>query len=106
MKKRKGYIFTNKKHSNRAAMSLILGVICMLSLFAVVFMTFRARGEAQTGFGVTGILATLFSITGLVLAILPIREGKYYLPVPILGIVLNGLSLAWISLILYMGANV
>ncbi len=105
MQKRKGYKFTNKTQSKRAIMSLILGIISLISLFAAIWRTFRAGGQATVGYGFTGLLATLFSLTGLVLAILPIYEKKYYYLIPILGVVVNVLALAWISLILSMGAN-
>ena len=104
MKKRKGYKFTNKTHSKRGTMSLILGILVLVSLFVAVLLTFRA-GNAARGYGVTGLLCTLFALAGLVLGVLPIYEKRYYLIVPILGLVANGLALAWISLILYMGAN-
>ena len=37
MKKRRNYIFTNKKHSDKAIMSTILGIISTASLGIVIF---------------------------------------------------------------------
>ena len=65
MKKRKGYIFTNKKHSERAVMATILGVISLAALGTVVFMSYLGGGEAKTGYGFTGLFATVFSVAGL-----------------------------------------
>lgn len=105
MKKRKGYIFTNKRHSDRGIMSTILGAISLAALGAVVFLAYRSGGEAAPGFGVTGILALIFSLTGVVLGILTIRDKNYYRLFPVLGTLLNLLALGGISLILYAGAN-
>ena len=105
MKKRKNYIFTNKRHSNRAIMSTILGTISLASLGIVVFMAYRNGGQAAVGFGFTGVLATLFSLVGLVLGVVTIRDRDYYRLFPVLGTALNLASLGSISLILYAGAR-
>lgn len=100
---RRNYIFTNKKHSHRAIMSTILGSISTISLVIVVYMTYQQNGEATVGYGVTGLLATLFSLTGLILGIVTVRNKEYYRIFPWLGIALNLLALGGISLILYVG---
>ena len=102
MKNRK-YIYTNKKHSQKAIMSVILGIISLGSVILALYLTSRAGGEAENGYGVTGLLATLFSFVGLILGILTVRENVYYRFFPILGIILNVLCLVCISMILYLG---
>lgn len=103
---KRNFIFTNKKHSHRAIMSVILGSISMISMFIVVYMTYKRDGDATVGYGVTGLLATLFSLVGLVLGILTAKEKVYYRLFPWLGIVLNTLVLAGVGLILYMGSGI
>ena len=105
MKKRKGYIFTNKKHSERAIMATILGIISLISLGIVIFRAYLGGGEAPAGFGFTGVLAMLFSVVGLCLGVVTFREKDYFRLFPVLGILLNLLSLGSLSLILYVGAN-
>ena len=104
-KKRKGYIFTNKKHSNRAVMATILGVISLASLVAVIFLSYLSGGEADVGYGFTGLLSTLFSLVGLCMGIVTVRDSDYYRLFPVLGILLNLAALGGVSLILYAGAN-
>lgn len=101
---RKSYMFTNKKHSQRAIMSTILGVISTVSIGIVVYLTYLHGGEATVGYGVTGLLATLFSLVGLILAVVTVRDKTYYRLFPWLGIVLNLVALGSISLILYFGS--
>ena len=105
MKKRKNYIFTNKRHSERSIMSTILGVISLLSLGAVIFLSYRNHGVAETRFGFTGILALVFSTVGIVMGILSWRDKNCYRLFPVLGTLLNLLALFSISIILYAGAN-
>lgn len=105
MAHKRGYIFTNKKHSEKAIMSTILGIISLVSLVIVVYLTYRQGGNAPTNYGFTGLLVTLFSLIGLILGILTVKEKDMYHFFPWLGIVLNLLALGGISFILYIGAN-
>lgn len=99
---RRNYIFTNKKHSHRAIMSTILGMISIVSIGIVVYLTYQRGGEATVGYGVTGLLATLFSLAGLFLGIVTLRDKGYYRLFPWLGTILNLLVLGCIGFILYL----
>lgn len=105
MKKRKGYIFTNKRQSERAIMATILGVITTLSLIAVIHLSFIQKGDTPISYGLTGFLSMIMSLTGLVLGIVTALEKNYYKLFPTLGIVLNLISLAGIGFIVYAGMN-
>ena len=105
MKIRKNYIFTNKKNSKRAIMAVILGVISLVSLGTVVFLSGLSGGSAKISYGFTGLLAAVFSLVGLLLGVVTIQNKDYYRLFPSLGILLNFLALAAVSLILYAGAN-
>lgn len=103
--KKRSYIFTNKKHSERAIMSTILGTISIISLIIVIYLTYLQEGTAAGGYGVTGLLATLFSLTGLILGVLTLREKEYFRFFPWLGTILNLIALGGISMILYVGTT-
>lgn len=85
-------------------MSTILGIISLTSLVTVIILTYRRDGDALTGYGVTGILATIFSLTGLGLGIATAREKDRYHLFSWLGIFFNLAVLAGVSFILYVGA--
>lgn len=102
---KRNYIFTNKRHSQRAIMSTILGTISTISLGIVVYLTYLRDGEATVGYGVTGLLATLFSLVGLILGIVTVRDKGYYRLFPWLGVILNLVALGTISFILYFGSR-
>lgn len=105
MKKRKGYIFTNKKHSERAIMATILGILSLGALAFVVVSSYLSAGEAGMNYGYTGLLATLFSLVGLCLGIVTVKDKNYYRFFPVMGILLNLAALGSVSLILYAGAR-
>ena len=86
-------------------MSVILGIISLVSLGVVVFLAYRTGGEAAAGYGFTGVLATIFSLIGLVLGAVTVHEKNYYRFFPVAGIALNLLALGMLSLILYMGSR-
>lgn len=103
--RKKSYKFTNKKHSDKAIMATILGIISLVSLGIVVYLAYSKGGVAPEGYGFTGLLATIFSFIGLVLGITTLQEKEQFKLFPWLGVILNVLSLGSIALILYMGSR-
>ncbi|MBR5596132.1 MAG: hypothetical protein IKW30_01845 [Lachnospiraceae bacterium] len=104
MEQSRRYRFTNKKHPEKGIMSVILGIISLVSIWIAVYQTFLARGEAATNMGVVGLTITIFSVIGLVLGYIAKKEQDKFMFFPYLGMVLNVLALAGISVILYAGA--
>lgn len=86
-------------------MSVILGIISLAALVAVVFLSYRSGGEAAVKYGFTGVLATFFSMAGLIMGVLTACDKSYYRFFPVLGVMLNTLALGGVSLILYAGVN-
>ena len=104
MEHTKGYKFTNKKHPEKGIMSMVLGVISLVSIAVAVYQTYLAKGSAGSNMGIVGVVVTVFAITGLVLGYLGKNEPDTFKFFSILGLVLNVLALAGISVILYAGA--
>lgn len=103
MGRKSGYIFTNKKHSNRAIMATILGVISTLSLIAVLYLTYARGGIAPVNYGWTGLFIAIFSLVGLILAVMTALEKDLYRLFSTLGIVLNLVAFVGIILVVYAG---
>ena len=101
----RGYIFTNKKHSDKAIMSTILGMISLVSLGIVTYLSYSRGGVMHGGYGVTGVLATIYSLIGLILGVLTLRDKDIYRFFPVLGTILNVISLGGISFLLYLGSR-
>ena len=96
------YIYTNKRHSNRAIMSTILGILSNASLAAVIYLSFLKGGDIPPGYGVTGLLAVIFSLTGFYLGVATVRDKAYYRLFPCLGILLNVIALGMSAFIVYV----
>lgn len=101
MARRKNFIFTNKRHSDKAIMGMILGIISLASMAAVVFLSYSKGGQVPAGYGFTGLFATVFSVIGLVLGITTLREKNHFLFFPLMGTILNGLALVLIGALIY-----
>ncbi len=100
--KKRHYIFTNRKHSEKAIMSTILGIISTVSLGIVIFLSYSQGGQTRAGYGATGLLAMIFSLIGLVLGVVTLREKGTYRLFPVLGLVLNLAVLGILGWILYL----
>ena len=100
-----GYKFTNKKHPLKGSMSFVLGVISLASILLAVYLTFMAHGTALKQYGTVVLVSILFSITGLVMAIMSLLEQEIYRFFPIGGVVLNTLTIILSGFILYLGVN-
>lgn len=104
MGKKNGYIFTNKEHTQKGMMATILGVISLGTLAYTVFMSYRQDGSVPRQYGAATMLAMIFAFIGVILGVVSRTErDKYYL-FSYLGIILNVLALAAVSVILYAGA--
>ncbi len=103
MKRHKGYIFTNKRHSQKAIMSTILGIISVASMLVVIYLSFLRKGETPISYGLTGFLALIMSLVGLVLGIKTSLERERFKLFPILGLVFNFVAIAIVALVFYLG---
>lgn len=104
MEHTKGYKFTNKKHPEKGIMSTALGIISLVSVWNAVYQTYMADGNAGSNMGIVGLMITIFSVVGLVLGYMAKNEPDIFKIFPYLGMILNVLALACISVILYAGA--
>ena len=98
------YLFTNKVYSVKGIMSSILGVLDLISLAVVVYLTYHNETPDGTGYGATGVLITGFSLVGLILAIVSKYEPDRFYLFSYIGMALNILSLLGVSFILFAGA--
>lgn len=103
MKHHRGYIFTNKRHSQKAIMSTILGVISTASMVVVIYLSFLLQGQTPISYGLTGLLALLMAVVGEVLGVMTVFERDRFKLFPIIGIVLNLVAIFIVGFVFYMG---
>lgn len=104
MSRKNSIIFTNKKHTEKGIMASILGVISLMTLAYSIVVSYRNRGDVPLQYGVAVLLAMLFSLIGVILGIISKSDRDCYYVFSYMGIVLNALALAIVSMILYAGA--
>lgn len=102
--KNRNYMFTNKRHSKKAIMSTVFGTLSLFFMILVSILSYKLGGDVPSGFGFTGIFATAFAGIGMYLGVISVKEYDRYKLFGVIGIVLNGITLGFVSLILYMGA--
>lgn len=102
--KKNSYMFTNKQHTRKGIMSTILGVISLATLGYAIVMSYLKSGDIPIQYGAAAMLVMFFAFAGVALGVISKTErDKFYL-FTYLGIILNVLALAVISVILYAGA--
>ena len=104
MAKKKSYKFTNKGHSQKAIMSTVFGALSCISLIVLVYLSYLNKGDAPFKYGVAGILALIYSVVGMILAILAVQEKDKFLLFGWIGVELNALAILGMSGILYAGS--
>jgi len=98
------FIFTNKDYSPKSIMATVLGVIDIVALIYIIYLTYCNGGISLPRYGSTALLITIFSFVGLILGILSKTEPDSFYLFSYLGILLNILALGGISFILFAGA--
>ena len=104
MAKKNSYMFTNKQHTQKGIMSTILGVISLGTLAYAVVMSYLKAGDIPRQYGAAVMLVMIFAFVGIGLGVVSKTERDKFFFFTYLGIALNVLALAVISVILYAGA--
>ncbi len=103
MAQKGSYIFTNKKHPEQGIMSLVLGLLSNGGIIAALYLTFISGGESLPSCAMATVIATIFSIAGVILGILgKLKEDVFYVTV-YLGLILNIIALGTIGYMIYAG---
>lgn len=84
-------------------MSTILGIISTASMVVVIYLSFLLKGQAPISYGMTGFLALVMSLVGLILGIKTVFERERFKLFPILGIVFNLVAIAIVAFVFYLG---
>ncbi|MGL5259344.1 MAG: DUF6142 family protein [Lachnospiraceae bacterium] len=105
MAQKNNYMFTSRKHSQKAIMSINLGVISLFSILLSIYYSYRGGINSELDYGMVGFLVTIFSIVGVGLGIAASTKTNTYKISSFIGIGINIINLGIISFILYSGAN-
>lgn len=101
---RKGYKFTNKKHSEKSVMSTVFGGLSIVSMLVLIYLSYLRGGVVPVNYGIAMMLVLLFGIVGIVLGVLAMQEREKFRLFAIIGLALNGITLLSVSAVLYAGS--
>lgn len=95
--------FSVKETKLPTVFGIILGIISVLTVLVLLYLTFVRGGEATVSYAFAGLLASVFSVTGLILSILCLND--HYQPHTIgwMGLFTNGIAVLSMAGILYLG---
>ncbi len=86
-------------------MSVILGVICTISLIFIFITSYIRQGEIPERFGAALVVTLVFAVAGLVLGALARMDGDRFKFIPTLGVVINALVVIVMGVVLWIGLN-
>ena len=95
--------FSDKKHSVRGIISLLISIISILLLGILFYFSSLAKGEGGSLLGAIGLILLIFSSAGFILAIKAYKEKDIYYQAPILGSILNGVIFIVLFILYIMG---
>lgn len=97
------YKFTNKKVPLIAILGVSLGVMSLVAVILTVAFTFQMGGTAPTNYGLTVLVALIFSLAGLFCSAKARMMPDTYLFFSTIGIAVNGINIFLIIYILGRG---
>lgn len=80
-----------------------LGAISLVTVIALVYLTFAAGGEASVSYAFAGLLASIFSVSGLVLSILCMNDPYQPHTMGWFGMITSSIAVLSMAGILYLG---
>lgn len=101
--KKKNFIFTNRVHSKKGIMAIILGVISCIAIVLTIYFTYISGEAANLNYGLALFVALVFSVLGLVLALISRVEKDLFYFFSYIGMIINVIAILVITILLYTG---
>lgn len=95
--------FSDKKHSIKGTISLIISIISIILLLVMFYLSALSRGYGGMLLGIVGIFILIFSVVGFILAYQGYKEKDIYYHVPVAGIILNGIIFLGLFILYIVG---
>lgn len=102
--KTKSFKFTDKVHPVKGILSFCFAVLGIITFLILSYVSYKAKGNASLYIGLFGVIALLFSVAGVVLSIMSMRQKDIHYRFPIIGGVLCSALLIGYILMYTLGA--
>ena len=97
-RRRRGYKFTEKKHSRQGILATILATGLLVWYLIFLNLSFQASGSLSAYYGSAGVVAMLATFVVFIVAIKSLKEEDSFQLFPRMGVVLALLSMVcWIG---------
>ena len=95
--------FTSKSHPTTAIVATVLGIIAIILVAVMIYLSVGADGEGGMLIGAGGTVAMLFCIIGCIMGVRSFLKDDVYYVFPIIATALNGALLIALFVIYAMG---
>lgn len=94
MRKRRriNYKFTERNHSVKGVVSLIVALLSMIWGMIMIIISFQNKGNGSVYLGSGGVLSLLMAMWAFILAIQSMREEKSYRLFPLTATLVSGVA--------------
>lgn len=94
MFRRRGIIkFQGRNHSKRGLISMLVGLLVVISFLTIAFISGVNQGKGELILGGVGMVSFFLAILGFLLGIKSFREKDIFFVAPILGVGSNGIMM-------------
>lgn len=92
MLRRRGTIkFQGRTHSKKGLLSLLFGLLAVISFITICFISGTEKGNGEFILGVIGMFTFVLAVLGFTLGIKSFREKDIFYIAPIIGVGSNGI---------------
>lgn len=102
---RRNYIFTNRVQSKKGILATVFGAVSLISVLLTIYLTYGTGQTAPANYGISLILALVFSLTGFIVSIVSRFEKDVFYLFSYMGMVINFITLSAIGFLLYAGVK-
>lgn len=83
--------FSDKKHSVKGIISLVIGIISLILTLVLFYLSAQASGNGGVLIGFIGVILLISTIVGIALGYQGYKEKEIYYYPPVIGLVMNSL---------------
>lgn len=91
LRRRGNFKFQGREHSKRGLLSLLLGLLVVISFLTISFISGTKKGNGEFILGVIGMVNFAVAVTGFMLGIKSFREKDIFYVAPVIGVGSNGI---------------
>lgn len=102
-RKKRSYMFTDKTHSIEAMMSVIIGIIILVTVLVLSIKSSQLGGNGPILYGIISFFAMIVSFAAFIVAAMTLRDKETFRVFPMLGTILNGVLFITLFVLYMMG---